>query len=81
MISLEEWQEFLDHDYDFSFMQEDDVQEHKKEAAKVACEHKWVDVGFMHSKIVCKVCDIEKAVFEKQQTSFSYNSQHDTDCD
>lgn len=25
------------------------------------CEHKWVEVGFTHTKEVCKFCDTEKA--------------------
>lgn len=24
------------------------------------CDHKWVDVGFAHSKIVCYHCDVEQ---------------------
>jgi hypothetical protein len=24
------------------------------------CEHEWVDIGFAHSKMVCKKCDKEK---------------------
>lgn len=32
----------------------------KLEDVKVACEHKWVEVGFMHTKTVCYHCDIEK---------------------
>lgn len=24
------------------------------------CNHKWVDVGFRHSKVVCSICDTEK---------------------
>lgn len=27
---------------------------------KHSCNHKWVDVGVMHSKIVCYHCDLEK---------------------
>lgn len=27
---------------------------------KKACEHRWVEVGFMHTKTVCYHCDVEK---------------------
>lgn len=27
---------------------------------KKECDHKWVDIGFTHSKIVCKHCDMEQ---------------------
>jgi hypothetical protein len=27
---------------------------------KKECEHKWVEVGFMHTKTVCYHCDVEK---------------------
>lgn len=30
-------------------------------ATEPKCEHKWVDVGFQHSKIVCAKCDAEKS--------------------
>jgi hypothetical protein len=30
------------------------------EQHKTACDHKWVEVGFMHTKMVCKHCDVEQ---------------------
>lgn len=33
---------------------------YKLDNAKVACDHKWVEVGFMHTKTVCYHCDMEK---------------------
>ena len=30
------------------------------EASKQGCQHKWVEVGFMHTKTVCYHCDQEK---------------------
>ena len=27
---------------------------------KIECDHKWVEVGFNHTKIVCKHCDVEQ---------------------
>jgi hypothetical protein len=27
---------------------------------KKACDHKWVEVGFRHTKVVCYHCDVEK---------------------
>lgn len=27
---------------------------------KKECDHKWVEIGFMHTKMVCKHCDIEQ---------------------
>lgn len=30
------------------------------EATKKECQHKWVEVGFMHTKTVCYHCDMEK---------------------
>lgn len=29
-------------------------------STEVACDHKWVDVGFCFSKIVCSECNMEK---------------------
>ena len=31
------------------------------------CQHKWVDVGVMHPKIVCYHCDIEKPAIDTPQ--------------
>lgn len=30
------------------------------ESIKQGCDHKWVEVGFMHTKTVCYHCDMEK---------------------
>lgn len=27
---------------------------------KKECDHKWVDIGFTRSKIICKICDMEQ---------------------
>ena len=76
MINLEDWLEFLDFDYDFQFGDVNVDAEQDTSAAKVtSCSHVWVDVGFMHSKVVCKHCDIEKSEWEKMQR------QGEQDCD
>ena len=28
--------------------------------SKQLCDHKWVEVGFHHTKVVCKFCDVEQ---------------------
>lgn len=33
---------------------------HPGESLKKECDHKWVEVGFMHTKTVCYYCDKEK---------------------
>lgn len=30
------------------------------EGFSTKCEHIWVDVGFVFSKLICKLCDLEK---------------------
>lgn len=33
---------------------------HPPKQEKKDCDHKWIEVGFMHTKIVCKHCDVEQ---------------------
>lgn len=60
LINPMEWQEFLNSDspsQDLGF-------EITKADIKKYCKHEWVNVGFMHEKIVCKACDILKTEWE-----------------
>ena len=79
MKTLDEWLDFLDFDYDFNFMDDDKPFATDGEIKTEFCTHDWVDVGFMHSKIVCKHCDIEKEVWEKGNPLIK--RQGDIDCD
>lgn len=60
LIDPMEWFQFLDNDNpseDFGF------QITAKDIKKY-CEHKWVNQGFMHEKLCCKLCDISKEDWE-----------------
>lgn len=60
-LSPNDFYKFLDEDsdlHDWSFkLTPDDIKKY--------CTHKWVECGFMHSKIVCFHCDVLKADWEK----------------
>ncbi len=36
-----------------------------------SCPHEWVDVGFNHSKMVCKKCDIEQCKMFNQTAEYT----------